>query len=158
MEPRLCRDLGGASPLLQRHLPYPHHRPRVAILPKLDLSKLHSSTTQESGSSSRRPGLRPATTRQTSRIKTILTPRLRSTRTPRLPGGVGSGPGYASPVQLLSNRSCTVGEVSTTAANGDCVGGNEAGGNLVQSLTGGFISPGPDQELSDPGAGSDDFM
>ncbi|GIL72691.1 hypothetical protein Vretifemale_2934, partial [Volvox reticuliferus] len=142
----------GTSPLLQRHLPYPHHRPRGFAPPKLDLSKLRNSITQELGSS-RKVGVRLSAARPASRIKTILTPRLRPTRTPRLPGGTTAGPSCPSPAQLVAPGLGGV-VVDNAMAPVDPSG---ADGNLVRSLAGGFISPGPDHELSDDKDGMEDL-
>ncbi|GLI68844.1 hypothetical protein VaNZ11_013387, partial [Volvox africanus] len=144
----------GTSPLLQRHLPYPHHRPRGLAPPKLDLSKLRISITQELGSN-RKVGVRLSAARPPSRIKTIITPRLRPTRTPRLPGGTAAGPSCPSPAQLVA-RGLGVGVVDNSVAPVDSSGGG-ADSSMVRSLAGGFISPGPDHELSDDKDGLEDL-
>ncbi len=126
----------GTSPLLSRHLPYPHHRPKMlAPPPKLDLSKLRTSMAVEPGSN-RKVGVRLSAARPATRIKTLLTPRLRPARTPRLPGGA-AGPGSPIPSPLHGSALGLVGA------------GAAVGGNVVQSLVGGFVSPGAAHELSD---------
>ncbi|GIL43296.1 hypothetical protein Vafri_1081 [Volvox africanus] len=147
-------EASGTSPLLQRHLPYPHHRPRGLAPPKLDLSKLRISITQELGSN-RKVGVRLSAARPPSRIKTILTPRLRPTRTPRLPGGTTAGPSCPSPARLVA-RGLGGGVIDSAVAPVDSSGGG-ADSSMVRSLAGGFISPGPDHELSDDKDGLEDL-
>lgn len=96
----------GGSPSSQapRQSPFTRHQRSRSHIPQgagsrpppLDLSKLRMSMTSAGGAggdpaSTRRVGVRLSTARQTPRIRTLLTPKLRPTRTPRLPNSNGRG-------------------------------------------------------------------
>ncbi len=89
------------------NLPYPHHKSKSVAPPRLDLSQLRTSVVREPASS-RKSGVRVSMSRP---VKTLITPRLRQTRTPRLPPSCGgalspmsAGTGQSTPVLRQASR------------------------------------------------------
>ncbi|GFR41286.1 hypothetical protein Agub_g1801 [Astrephomene gubernaculifera] len=124
------------SPMPARS-PFTHMRPKAMSPPKLDLSKLRASTAAAAAAapdsgSTRKVGVRLSMTRSSSRVKTLLTPRLQQSRTPRLGADSGADP----------SPSCATSMASTPLPDSTPHG-------MAQAGTSDFISPGAFSDISD---------